>query len=512
MAITEAAPSRRNDEHQGTGKPGFVAQHGLWNEAQQEAAERVLSEIRAAEVVAVRVAFADTHGVLRGKTLSIGAFESALRNGLDSSLGPYLCDTGLDIVFFPFQEGGGVGIEEMTGAGDFVLVPDPTTFRILPWTDGVTGWVLADEYFQNGRPVPLSGRRLLQQQLQRLGERGLEAVVGIEVEWYLTRLVDQQLTVDGVGGFGQPGVPPLVAPVNLGYQFNIEHFTDELDPILHELRRHVIALDLPLRTTEHESGPGQLEFTFEPQPALRAADDMLLFRTAVKQICARNGYHATFMCRPALAGFDASGWHLHQSLIETETGANAFMSTDPDRLVSELARHYAGGLIEHAHAASVFTTPTINGYRRVGEEYVLAPSRAVWSNDNRGSYVRVLAEPGDPSSHLENRVGEPAANPYLYIASQIVAGLDGVDRELDPGEPTHDPHNHDNPPLPRSLAEAVAALKESDVFRAGFGSSFVDYIATLKENEIRRYEAATGDGSLGATPTEWEQREYFRVF
>lgn len=498
-----------------TGKVGFIDGFELWSDEQREAAERVLRDVHDQELEAVRVAFGDVHGILRGKTLSVRAFESAMRNGMDSSPGPYLFDTALDLVFNPFEPGGGFGLDEMTGAGDFVLVPDPTTFRVLPWTDGPTGWLLADEYFKTGAPVPFSGRALLKQQLAELARRNLEAVTGIEVEGYLTRLEDAQLTTESIGGFGVQGAPPLVSPVNLGYQFNIEQFNDELDPILRTLRQHLVALDLPLRTTEHESGPGQLEFTFEPQAGIKAADDMLLFRSAVKQICARHGYHASFMCAPALAGFDASGWHLHQSLFDKTTGINAFMSTDPASPVSELARNYVGGLIAHARAASVFTTPTINGYKRLSERFSLSPDRAVWSGDNRGTYIRVLAEPNEPSSHIENRVGEPAANPYLYLASQIIAGLDGVDRQLDPGPLTDDPHSHENPTLPTSLREAVDALRDDPVFRQRAGSALVDFVVRLKENEIRRYEEAIAgmpDAEHLEVPTEWEQHEYFRIY
>lgn len=512
MATSEVA-AQSDLRRLSTGKVGFIEQHGLWTEAEAEAAERLLHEVHERELETVRVAYGDIHGLVRGKTLSLPAFESAMRNGMDCSPGPYLFDTGLDIVFDPFQPGGGFGIDELTGAGDFVLVPDPTTFQVLPWTDGRTGWLLADEYFKSGKPVPLSARGLLKRLLDVLTERKLAAVAGIEVEWYLTRLEDPALTPESVGIFGSPGKPPRVSPVNLGYQFNSEHFGDELDPILAVLRRHLVALGLPLRTTEHESGPGQLEFTFEPQPGLQAADSMLLFRSAVKQICARHGYHASFMCCPGLQGFDASGWHLHQSLFHTDTGDNAFMATDSNDLVSPLARHYIGGLIEHAAAASVFTTPTINGYKRLRGRFALAPDRAVWSDDNRGTYVRVLGEPNEPSTHIENRIGEPAANPYLYLASQLIAGLDGVDRKLDPGAPTDNPHSPDQPPLPTSLREAVDALKEDAVFRERAGAKFVHYIVQLKENELRRYEeAAESQPGAEDVVTDWEQREYFRVF
>lgn len=496
-----------------TGKVGFIEEHNLWSPEQRDAAERVLADVRDRGLETVRVAFGDVHGIVRGKSLSVRAFESAMRNGMDSSPGPFIFDTALDVVFDPFEPGGGFGLEEMIGAGDFVLVPDPLTFRVLPWAPD-TGWLLADEYFKTGAPIPFSGRLLLKRLLGELRARGLEYVAGIEVEWYLLKVLDPVLAVEAVGGFGQPGAPPEVAPVNLGYQFNIELFNDQLDDILRVLRHTLLALGMPLRTTEHESGPGQLEFTFEPLPGLDAADMMLLFRSAAKQVCWRHGYHASFMCCPGLQGFDASGWHLHQSLFTIEGGANAFMSTGPE-VVSDLARHYAGGLIEHARAASVFTVPTINGYKRLSERFSLSPDRAVWSVDNRGTFIRVLGEPGELSTHLENRVGEPAANPYLYMASQIIAGLDGIDRKLEPEPLTDDPHAHDRPALPTSLREAVDALKADALFAERAGRAMIDFVVTLKEHELARYESAIADLPEEAhrdVVTDWEHREYFRTF
>jgi glutamine synthetase len=134
------------------------------------------------------------------------------------------------------------------------------------------------------------------------------------------------------------------------------------------------------------------------------------------------------MCRPKLPNVMSSGWHLHQSLRDRE-GANAFV--DDQEPLSAVGRHYMAGLLEHAHAAAAFSTPTLNGYKRY-RPHSLAPDRAIWGRDNRGVMVRALGGPGDPATHLENRVGEPAANPYLYMASQVVSGLDGLRRKSTP--------------------------------------------------------------------------------
>jgi glutamine synthetase len=267
---------------------------------------------------------------------------------------------------------------------------------------------------------------------------------------------------------------------------------------------------MPLRSLEIELGPSQCEFTFRPQGALAAADTMILFRTAAKQIARRNGYLASFMCRPSLANLLSSGWHLHQSLTERAGEGNAFMGNEREGL-SATGLHYLGGLLEHAHAAAAFTTPTVNGYKRY-RPYALAPDRAIWARDNRGVMLRVLGEPGDPATHLENRVGEPAANPYLYIASQIYAGLDGIEHHLDPGPSADAPYETKAAALPKSLGEALIALRSSTVFRKGFGDAFVDYFARLKEAELARF---TAESKVPTDPTEvtaWEQNEYFDLF
>jgi glutamine synthetase len=227
----------------------------------------------------------------------------------------------------------------------------------------------------------------------------------------------------------------------------------------------------------------------------------------VKQIARRHGYLASFMCRPALPNVMSSGWHLHQSLIDKETDNNIFVSSGPEQL-STTGRHYLGGLIEHAAAAAAFTTPTVNGYKRY-RPYSLAPNRAIWGRDNRGAMVRVMGQAGDPSTHLENRVGEPAANPYLYIASQIYAGLDGVARKCDPGPSADTPYEVDAPLLPKNLEEALAALRADECYRAGFSAAFIDYYAHIKDAELARFRKEAPDQ---ADITAWEQKEYLDLF
>ncbi|BCF86681.1 glutamine synthetase (plasmid) [Rhodococcus qingshengii] len=497
-----------------TGRSGFISMHNLWTPEQKAKAADVLAQIEDNGLEVIRMSFCDPHGLSRSKSITASSFESVMRNGIDCSPGPFIFDTGLDLVFNPFERGGGLNDDEMTGASSFVLVPDPNSFRILPWANK-TGWIVGDEYFKSGRPVPFSSRQLLKRMLEEVSARDLQYVVGLEVEWYLTRLVNAKNDLSSVGGFGIPGAAPEVAPINLGYQFQSENLIDEVEGLIREIRSTLLALDIPLRTTEHESGPGQMEFTFDPMPALAAADAMLLFRTATKQLCARAGFHATFMCAPALRGFDASGWHLHQSLFDRSTGENAFVSQGDDEFVSEFATHFAGGLVHHAPATAIFAAPTVNGYKRFSERFSLSPDRATWSADNRGTYLRVLGGPGDPATHFENRLGEPAANPYLYMASQLIAGLDGVDNKIDPGPLQDNPHEESLPRLPASLEQAANALDASELFRRSAGDAFVDFYLGLKRNEWRRYSNNLEENGIREdqnSVSDWEQREYFRNY
>jgi glutamine synthetase len=234
---------------------------------------------------------------------------------------------------------------------------------------------------------------------------------------------------------------------------------------------------------------------------------MVLFRAAAKQIARRHGMLASFMCRPALPNVMSSGWHLHQSLVEAKSGRNAFAFDHAD-VLSTVGRYYLGGLLTHARAAAVFTTPTINGYKRY-RAYSLAPDRAIWGRDNRGVMIRVLGQPGDPATRLENRVGEPAANPYLYVASQIYSGLDGIARRLDPGPSADTPYEAAAALLPKNLSEALIALRADETFRAGFGGGFIDYYTHIKAAEIERFQKEATDRP-DVTP--WEQKEYLDLF
>ncbi|TMQ92010.1 glutamine synthetase [Actinomadura soli] len=485
------------------GRTGFVAEHGLWTDRQAAAAEQV--EAALDEIDLVRLVFCDPHGLARSKTLTAGTFRSVLRDGMDFSPGPFIFDTG-HAVAVDFIADPGVGVAEVLGAGDFVVVPDPLTFQVLPHPGRRSAWVLGDEFLRDGTRHPLSARDVLRRVRDRYAARSLTPVIGLEVEWYLTRRLEGPPGNAG-NGFGLQGAAPEVEAMNAGYQFNLDTSYDSVAAVTDPLAVQLMDLGLPLRTMEHESGPGQVETTFDPMLALDAADAMLLFRTLVKQVCARRGHHASFMSLPALDGFDPSGWHVHQSVLDAGTGRNVFSPGDgvSDSLSVE-GKGYVEGLLARARDFCLLSVPTVNGYRRLGPGYSLSPTRIGWSVEDRTAMVRLLG--GGQSAHVENRVGEPCANPYLAIAAQLHAGLEGL------GNGTTAPTSADSPQtLPQSLGEALAEFRDGDGAADLLGGPLTSCLIKIKESEVARFESwCAAEGHPGDAVTGWEHREYFASY
>jgi glutamine synthetase len=357
--------------------------------------------------------------------------------------------------------------------------------------------------------MPLDGRGVMRRALGDLAAAGYDYLAGIEVEYYIVKPDSDRLLPERAGFSAEA---PSVSVFQRGYQYLSEVRLDSVASTLEVIRDGLAAVGLPPRSMEDEWGPGQMEFTFSPIGGLAAADAVVLFRSAVKQICQRRGLLATFMCRPALPNFFSSGWHLHQSLLARSGGTNAFSSGDAP--LSAAGRQFVAGLLEHAAPMTVFATPTVNGYKRY-RPYSFAPDRVSWAQENRGALVRVQGSPGDAGSHVENRIGEPAANPYLYMAANVAAGLDGIRRQLSPPPPVEaDPYAEDAPLLPTSLAAAVGALEQDGFYRKAFGDTLVDYLIQMKRAELARYDAAVADNPPpeGQDVSDWEMREYFEFY
>lgn len=487
----------------------FAERCGVHDAARELALQQALHHIDSAGLELVRIAWCDLHGTLRGKTVVASAAERVMRNGIGMVSTLMLKDTSDRTAFKVFEPGGTRDLPGFGQANNLVLLAQPQSLQQLPWTSAC-GWMRAQPWFQDGAAVELDTRRVLQRALERLEARGLGMRCGLEVEFHIYRIRDAGAQLDPLQA-DWPGPPPSsLELIHPGYNLLSETWFDMAEEPLRIVQRTAQALGLPLLSLELELGPSQVEAVFDATDAMTAADHMVLFRNATKMALRRAGYHASFVCRPPFPNIMSSGWHLHQSLVDVNDGRNVFSrdvpapgSTplDAAHTLSDIGEHYLAGLLAHARGAAVFATPTINGYGRFRPN-ALAPQSALWGRDNRGAMLRVIGEAGDPGTRIENRLGEPAANPYLYLASQIHSGLDGIERRLRAPRATEAPYGADAVLLPTQLGEALQALAADPGLCSAFGETFVAYFQRIKHAEVARHEAASD-------PDDFQRREYF---
>ncbi len=475
------------------GRPNFVALTGQDAPERQERLARIFALIDEEKLEVIRIAIVDTHGIARVRPVEARLFSQVTRNGVAFPAALFGMDSANSIFQNVFAHGDAIG-----GVwADIFAVPDPATFRVLPWAHKC-GWVLSDLYRSSGERCPFDPRLVMQTACNRLKQQGLTYIGGVEIECHILKISDPR---NGLSDCTQPSLPPGVEALRHGYQYMSDNVLDDLEPIITPIRQALIGVGLPLRILEAEWGPGQIEISLDPLENMAAADAVVILRAAVKQVARRSGLLASFMAKPALPNVYSSGWHLHQSLFDAATGKNAF--AEAGVLMSDTGLHFVGGLLEHARAATAFSNPTMTGYKRLNAN-PLAPNRVVWSCDNKGAMCRLVGGMGDLGTHIENRSGDPAANPYLYMGSQIIAGLDGIANQIDPGSPLPDPYAQtQRPPMPSSLNEAVEALSASTMFQEALGNEFIDHYVSVRRHEIGRFQSYV---------TDWEQREYFETF
>jgi glutamine synthetase len=468
---------------------GRLCRDGL---LQADAATEVLARAHEDGIETVRMVFADAHGILRGKTLTARALEGAFASGLRAPSTLLLKDLSHRTVFPVWSDNGAA---PMQGASDVLLVPRPETWVRLPHAPH-SAMMLCKVLHPSGAPIPFASHTVLDSAVDRLAAQGMRAVMGLEVEFQIFAVTDPALDHADTT---MPARPPQTRPLNQGYQYLTETRYDAVEPLLDRLRRGAEAMGLPVLSVEIEMGPSQFEFTFAAADPVTTADRAVLFRTLVKEICHREGYLASFMAKPRLPNAAANGWHIHQSVTDME-GRNLFTpSTDH---LTPTASAWVAGLLAHARASCIATTPTVNGYKRYGA-YQLAPNRVGWSMDNRGAMLRALITPHDQSSRIENRVADSTANPYLALAFQILSGLDGLDSQAAAPPPLANPYEDAAEQLPTSLLDAIEAFDASAMYRAALGEETVAYLTRLKRAEWERYLM---------TVSEWEQAEYFTAF
>jgi len=486
----------------------FAERCGVHDAARERAVQHTVDRIEAAGLELVRVAWCDLHGFIRGKTVVAAAAGRVLREGLGMVSTLMLKDTSDRTAYKVFEPDGTKSLPGFGQANNLVLLPDPESFCELPWAER-SGWLRGQPWFQDGRPVEIDTRRVLQRALARLDAAGFEMRCGLEVEFHIYRIKDSSAQLDPMQA-AWPGEPPAVEMIHPGYNLLNEVWYDMAEEPLRIVQRTAQALGLPLLSLELEFGPSQVEAVFDATDAMTAADNMVLFRNAVKMALRRAGYHASFVCRPPFPNIMSSGWHLHQSLVDRDSGASVFQRPEPapgstpmdaSHTLSDIGEHYLAGLLEHARGMTVFCTPTINGFGRFRPN-ALAPQSVLWGRDNRGAMLRVVGECGDAATRIENRIGEPSANPYLYLASQVHAGLDGIVRGLRAPRATDSPYGTQADRLPTTLGEALDALSADTTLVASFGADFIDYLQRIKRAEVMRYDEA-------ADKDEFQRREYF---
>lgn len=479
---------------------GRIAQAGLYDDTKITAAADLAAQVSGSGIETIRVVFADQHGILRGKTVVASSLPSVLSDGLAAPSTLVLKDTSHRTVFDVWNDPASVPCG-MGGASDLWLIPDAKRFHVLPWAEN-SAWLLCAPRQKSGAPLPFAPREVLGAAIDKLAARNLSLTVGLEVEFHVYARQDPETDpAFEPASATMPGAPVTVRNLAQGYQLLTDQQYDALCPVMELLREATQAVGLPLRSLEAEMGPSQFEFTFDPASPMEHADNMVLFRALVKEVCAQHGLHASFMSRPRIDNSAASGWHLHQSLCDLTSGENLMMP-DSAGALSPTASGWIAGLLDHAHASCLLTTPTVNGYKRYRPGQ-LAPDRVQWGYDNRGAMVRALMAPGDPASRVENRVAEPVANPYYVFASQILSGLDGITRALQAPPAVETPYASEATALPGNLGAAIEAFEASEFYRDALGSDVHRYLATLRRAEWDRY--------LGAI-SEWEQSEYFNLF
>jgi len=425
----------------------------------QQTTDELRERLADAGVHTLLVQFSDVHGVAKGKYVPLAHLGGVLRTGAGFA-GPSIWGTGLP----------------RTGPrAEYYARGDAATARPMPWMPGYAR--IVGDGFVDGQPFEGCPRQVLKRQLALLAERGWQLQTGIEPEFFLLKRVgDRWLPADGDDRLAKPSYDLKSLPRQA--------------PFLRELHLAVEACGLDVLQLDHEDAHGQYEVNFLHAGALASADNLMLFKLAAQPIAERHGSIFSMMPKP-FANQPGSGLHFHVSLWQGER----CLFDAPGAGLSNLARHFIGGVLHHASALCALAAPTVNSYKRlvVGESLSgtsWAPAYVAHGENNRTAMVRTL--PG----RFEWRVPDASANPYLATAALIAAGLDGIDRELDPGPacsddlfelPLAEIRARGIPLLPQHLGEAIDALNRDQVLCAALGGALAAEFSRLKRAEWIEY-------------------------
>jgi len=424
----------------------------------------VLRTIEERGVKFVRLWFTDVAGTLKSVAIAPAEVEGAFAEGL-----------GFD----------GSAIEGLSRSyeADMLAQPDPSTFQILPWRGEIdpTARMFCDILTPDGQPAAADPRNVLRRALAKANDLGFSFYIHPEIEFYL--LKSSQIGPEG----------PI--PVDkAGYFDNVPGGT------AHDFRRRAVSmleqLGISVEFSHHEGGPGQNEIDLRYADALTMADNIMTFRTVIKEVAIEQGVYATFMPKP-FTEHPGSGMHTHMSLFEGDT--NAFYDASGQYHLSKVGRQFIAGLLRHAPEITAVTNQYVNSYKRLwgGGE---APSFVCWGHNNRSALIRVPLYKPDKgqSSRIEYRAIDSAANPYLAYALLLAAGLKGIENEYELPAETEDNvwdltdserRAMGIQPLPQSLDHAIRKLEESELAAETLGEQVFSYVLANKQAEWSAYRA-----------------------
>ncbi len=437
---------------------------------------RVDDLIRRNDIRFIRLQFSDIVGIAKHVTIPVGHWETATEHGI-------------------WFDGSSIEGFARVAESDMYLVPDLTTFAVIPWEmDLSTARVICDVYTPDNLPFEGDPRYVLKRQLQRAADLGLDFQVGPELEFFLFKR------------HSNGDLLPLEPHDHAGY-FDVS--TD----LAHNVRRQMVdalqSMGITVEASHHEVAIGQSEIDFRYDRALRAADNAITFRLTLKGVAQKNGLHCTFMPKP-IAGISGSGMHVHQSLWDIDSGDTAMYNADNDYGLSDTALHFIAGQLAHAKAMTPIIAPLVNSYKRLVPGYE-APVYISWGRTNRSALLRIprISAGRHRSTRVELRCPDPSANPYLTFAVMLATGLDGIEKKRMPPAPAEEDLYHVDglraglETLPGDLGEAIEELKSDEVVQAALGQHVYERYVEAKTLEWNEYRVHV---------TQWELDRYLTLY
>lgn len=436
--------------------------------------DELKSQIAAGEIDTVLTCIVDMQGRLMGKRFHAEAFLE-MADG-ETHCCNYLLATDLEMA----TPDGYASTSWSAGYGDYVMKPDLSTVRPVPWLDG-TAMVLCDVLDHHTHaPVPFAPREVLKRQIARAAALGLTPIMATELEFFLFQGTHDEIAANGFG----------LKPIS---RYNEDYHifqTSKEEPVMRPIRNHLRAMGIPVEGSKGEAEAGQEELNIKYADALATADHHTIAKHGIKEIAHQAGYAASFLPKWHHDRVGSAA-HVHQSLWKD--GDNAFHDAAAPLAKSELMDHYMAGLLKYAADITVFLAPYINSYKRFAKGS-FAPTQTVWSVDNRTAAFRLCGD-GTRGIRVECRTPGADMNPYLALAALLAAGLKGIEEKLPLPEPfrgdayDNDEANH----IPRTLRDARDALVSSDMPREAFGDETVTHYARAAEWEIEEFNRVVTD-------------------